>query len=102
MAKATRTPTDIEVAYQGFVTRIAETAPSNLAPAPDADDLRDRAQHLSEVLQATLTYSRAIMADTRYVTHTKLDDSPLALFSDIIGDLTGAIISAANRVEEAA
>jgi hypothetical protein len=99
MAKATRTPTDLQIAHQAFIGRINSiAAPCDPSHAATADELLSIQAHLNEVLQAALTYSRAVIANVLDVTSVNIEDNTDCL-SDAIADVTGPILTAAYRAE---
>jgi hypothetical protein len=63
------TPTfsTVEEVHTGLIERLAVLKPYRIRYIADAQDLKERAEHLQQVLGAVLDYVGAIVADTSHV-----------------------------------
>jgi hypothetical protein len=97
---ARRTPTfsAVEEAHTGLIERLAVLKPYRIRYIADAQDIKERAEHLQQVLGAVLDYVGAIVADTRHVSPGGSIDRKylLGLISDLAGDVAGSIANAAD------
>jgi hypothetical protein len=63
-----RTPfSTVEEAHADLIERLAVLRPSGILYIADAQDLKERAQHLQQILGAVLDYVGAIVADMNHV-----------------------------------
>jgi hypothetical protein len=97
---ARRTPTfsTVKEAHAGLIERLAVLKPYRIRYIADAQDLKERAEHLQQVLGAVLDYVDAIVADTCQVAPGGSIDRKylLGLISDLAGDVAGSIANAAD------
>jgi hypothetical protein len=85
------TPT-VQEAYTGLIERLSGSKPHRILYIADARDLRERAEHLQQVLGAVLDYDPDHVAPGGSIDRKYL----LGLISDVAGDVAGSISSAAD------
>jgi hypothetical protein len=79
----------VEQAHTGMIERLAVLKSYRILYIADAQDLKERAEHLQQILGAVLDYVGAIVADTDHVAPDGSIDRKylLGLISDVAGDV---------------
>jgi hypothetical protein len=97
-ARAAPTFSTVEAAHSGMIERLAGWKPHRILYIADARDLKERAEHLQQVLGAVLDYVGAVVTDTDHVAPGGSIDRKylLGLISDVAGDVAGSISNAAE------
>jgi hypothetical protein len=92
------TLSSVEEAHAGLIERLAGLKPHRILYIADARDLKERAEHLHQVLAAVLAYVGAILTDTDHVAPGGSIDREylLGLISDVAADVAGSISNAAD------
>ena len=90
--------TEIQTAHAFLVARLAALRPHNIRFHADTADLEERADHVRDILGATLDYVASVLADSA-------DNCPIGLLDGAyvmgcIGDLSSDIAGKLRRAAE--
>jgi hypothetical protein len=98
-APGARPPT-FSTVEKAHTSRIERLAAYRILYIADAQDLKERAEHLQQVLGAVLDYVGAIVGVTSHVSPDGSIERKyvLGLISDLAGDVGGSIANAADDV----
>jgi hypothetical protein len=88
----------VDEAHTALIERLAALKPYRILYIAEVQDLRERSEHLHQVLGAVLAYVGAIVTDTSHVAPGGSIDRKylLGLISDPAGDVAGSIANAAD------
>ena len=88
----------VEEAHTSLIERLAALKPYRIRYIADAQDLKERAEHLQQLLGAVLDYVGAIVVDASHVAPGGSIDRKhlLGLISDLAADVAGSIANAAD------
>jgi hypothetical protein len=82
----------LQAPYAELLAALAGHPPSPIPVYADANDLKDRADHLNKVLDALSAYLTAILTDTAQNVPGGLDLRQIdALLSDLTSDMSGTL-----------
>ena len=96
-ASAKPSASPVSAAHAEFVAALAGYPPRTIPLDADAIDLKDRADHLSQVLSALPVYVAVILDDTAQNVSGRLDLPDIeAVLADLASDVTGTIQHAAE------
>jgi hypothetical protein len=97
-ARPAPTFSTVEAAHTGLIARLSASKPYRIVYIADAQDLKERAEQLQQVLGAVLDYVGAIVTDTDHVAPGGSIDRKylVGLISDLAGDVAGSIANAAD------
>jgi hypothetical protein len=97
-ARPTPTFSTVEEAHTSLIEAVLK--PYRIRYIADAQDLKERAEHLQQLLGAVLDYVGAIVADTSHVARGGSIERKylLRLISDLAGGVAGSIANAADDV----
>lgn len=97
-ARPAPTFSTVEKAHADLINRLVVSKPYRILYIADAQDLKERAEHLQRILGAVLDYVGVIVADTSHVAPGGSIDRKylLGMISDLAGDVAGAIANAAG------
>jgi hypothetical protein len=91
--------------YAHLIGRLAANRPHYLNPRLIADsaDFEERAEHLRGVLVAVADYVRVCLKDIGDSSNIELDVKYIdGAFQDLVGDITGPLRNAADRMQDEA
>jgi len=88
----------VEEAHTALIERLVVSKPHRILYMADARDLKERAEHLQQILGAVVDYVGAIVTDTSHVAPGRSIDRKylLGLISDVAADVAGSIANAAD------
>ena len=90
----------VQVAHIALIGALASLKPHRIIGSYAADrfDILERAEHLEKVLAAVTVYTKAIVADTAYLTPIGYIADETGFLADAASDIVGALKNAVDRM----